>query len=181
MKKTGVIAGSLRSGSYNRIVAEYLITQLETDYAMEIIEISDLPLYNPDLDTDLPPEAWTRFRNKIEKMDAVLFVTPEYNRSFPAAIKNALDIGSRPYDKNVWNAKATAVVSVSIGSLGGFGSNNHLRQVLAFLNMFVMPQPEAYIREIEKNLDVNHTISNIRLQSLLNNIAAQFKLWVERF
>lgn len=182
MKKIGVIVGSLRKGSYNRIVAEYLKKQLEADYTVEIIEIKNLSLFNPDLDTESAPEEWTSFRSAVGKADAILIVTPEYNRSFPAVIKNALDIGSRPYENNAWSGKPAALVSVSPGKMGGFASNNHLRQVLTFLNMFVMPQPEAYIGEIEKNLDENHAIiKDERLQSFLSHIAAEFSLWIKRF
>src|SRR5690606_21616203 len=120
---------------------------------LKIVEIGDLPLYNPDLDGESPPAAWTRFRGEVAAVDAVLFVTPEYNRSITGALKNALDVGSRPYGHSVWDAKPAAVVSVSPGLLGAFGANHHLRQSLVFLNMPVLQQPEAYISKVGDLLD----------------------------
>ena len=117
----------------------------EPSLNLEIVEIADLPLYNPDLETDAAPQAWKTFRDSIAKVDAVLFVTPEYNRSVPGGLKNALDVGSRPYGKSVWSGKPGAIVSVSLGLLGAFGANRRLRQSLVFLNVPAMQQPEAYI------------------------------------
>src|SRR5512138_3676265 len=103
--------------------------------ALEIVEIRDLPLYDADLDGASPPAAWIAFRDRIRRADAVLFVTPEYNRSVPGALKNALDVGSRPYGQSAWDRKPGAVISVSPGAIGGFGANHHLRQSLVFLDM----------------------------------------------
>lgn len=140
-----VLVGSLRKASLNRKVAMSLAKLSAERLTLRIAEIGDLPLYNDELETDTPPEAWLRFRAEIRAADAVLFVTPEYNRSVPGALKNAIDVGSRPYGKSAWAKKPGAVISVSPGAIGGFGANHHLRQSLVFLDVPAMQQPEAYI------------------------------------
>ena len=144
--KVAVLIGSLRRLSFNRRTVQALIPLAQASLKMEVIAIGQLPLYDQDLDDEnRPPQAWTDFRAKINSYDAVLFVTPEYNRSVPGVLKNAIDVGSRPYGKSVWDKKPAGVISVSPGAIGGFGANHHLRQSLVFLNMPVMQQPEAYI------------------------------------
>ena len=142
--KIAVLVGSLRKESFNRKMAKALIKLSPDSLTLEIVEIGGLPLYNQDLD-DNPPVEWAEFRQRIMKFDGVLFVTPEYNRSVPGVLKNAIDVGSRPYGKSVWDGKPGAVMSVSPGAIGGFGANHHLRQSMVFLNIPVMQQPEAYI------------------------------------
>lgn len=181
MKKIGIIVGSLRENSFNKSVAKYVGTQLSKNYHVQMIDISKLSLYNPDLDSENAPKEWTDFRTAAKEMDAFLFVTPEYNRSFSAAIKNALDIGSRPYTENLWSGKPCAVMSVSIGKVGGFGANNHLRQILAFLNLFIMAQPEAYIGEIEQFLDEKGDVANEQTKSYLDLFSNEFHSWIQRF
>lgn len=145
-KKIGIIVGSLRKDSLNKKVAKYFASALPEDFEPVFVEIGDLPLYNEDLDVEgAVPEAWTRFREEVGGVDGVYFFTPEYNRSVPAALKNALDVGSRPYGQSVWDGKPALVVTVSPGSISGFGANHHLRQSLVFLNMPTLQQPEAYI------------------------------------
>jgi len=139
-KKIAIIVGSLRKDSVNRKVAKALIALAPESLKLEIIEIGRLPLFNQDLE-ETPPVEWTAFRESVKGVDGVLFVTPEYNRSVPAALKNALDVGSRPYGASVWNGKPGAVVSASPGTLAGFGANHHLRQSLVFLNVPTMAQP----------------------------------------
>jgi len=151
-KKIAVFVGSLRKESLNRKMAKALMKLAPDALNLEIIEIGGLPLYNQDLEDD-PPAAWKEFRERLKKYDGVLFVTPEYNRSVPGALKNAIDVGSRPYGKSVWDGKPGAVVSVSPGSIGGFGANHHLRQSLVFLNMPALQQPEAYIGNATKLFD----------------------------
>ena len=143
-RKVAVLVGSLRKASFTRKVAKALEALAPASLALEFVEIGDLPLYNEDVETEGAPPAWTAFRDKVRAAEAVLFVTPEYNRSVPAAMKNALDVGSRPYGKSVWQGKPGAVVSVSPGAMGGFGANHHLRQSLVFLNM-PMLNVEAYV------------------------------------
>ncbi len=148
-KKIGIIVGSLRKGSFTRSIASEMKALLPEGYEGEIIEIRQLPLF--DQDDEAPgatPASYEAFRDKIEAMDAFIFATPEYNRSFPAALKNALDVGSRPWGQNRWNGKPALIVSVSPGAIGGFGANHHLRQVLSFLNMDTVQQPEAYIADV---------------------------------
>ena len=143
-RDVAVLVGSLRKGSLNRMAAEALARLAPQGLALEIVEIGALPLYNQDLDQD-PPQSWADFRTRIKAADAVLFVTPEYNRSVPAALKNAIDVGSRPYGGSAWDGKPGGVISVSPGAYGGFGANHHLRQSLVFLNVPAMQQPEAYM------------------------------------
>lgn len=148
-----VLIGSLRKGSFNRKVAMGLDAITPSGMTLTTIEIGDLPLYNPDLDTDAPPAAWTRFRSEMNKANAVLFVTSEYNRSVPAALKNALDVGSRPYGQSVWGGKPAAIISGSPGNISAFGANHHLRQSLVFLDMPALQQPEAYLAHVDKLVD----------------------------
>ena len=139
-----VLVGSLRKASINRKVALALAELAPANLKLSIVEIGDLPLYNEDIDVT-PPAAYSTFRQQVSAADAVLFVTPEYNRSVPAPLKNAIDVGSRPYGKSAWSGKPGAIISVSPGAIGGFGANHHLRQSLVFLDVPCMQQPEAYL------------------------------------
>ena len=139
-----MIVGSLRRESLNRKAANAIAALAPASLRFEIVEIGQLPFYNQDLDA-APPAEWTAFRDRVRAADAVLFVTPEYNRSVPGVLKNAIDVGSRPYGKSVWSGKPAGVVSVSPGAIGGFGANHHLRQSLVYLDMPTLAQPEAYI------------------------------------
>ena len=148
MSKTytvAVLIGSLRRHSLSRKAAQALARLAPADFALEIVEIGDLPLYDEDREGGDVPAEWSRFRDKVRAADAVLFVTPEYNRSIPGALKNAIDVGSRPYGQAVWSGKPAAVMSLSQGALGGFGANHHLRQMLVFFDMPLLQQPEAYV------------------------------------
>jgi chromate reductase len=178
-RKIAVVVGSLRKESFNRKIAQALIELAPKSLAFEIVEIGQLPLYNQDLD-EAPPAEWTAFRQKIKAFDAVLFVTPEYNRSVPAALKNAIDVGSRPYGSSVWSGKPAAVISVSPGATGGFGSNHHLRQSLVFLDMPAMQQPETYIGGVTKLLGEDGKVNNDRTKEILQNFAQQFEKWIEK-
>lgn len=154
VKKIGIIVGSLRKDSFNRKTANTFVELLPEGYQADFLEIGDLPLYNEDLDVEGKiPESWTRFRTELKQVDGVFFFTPEYNRSMPASIKNALDVGSRPYGDSAWDGKPALVVSVSPGAVSGFGANHHLRQSLVFLNMPTLQQPEAYIGNVTNLLD----------------------------
>ena len=147
---------------------------------MEVVEIGDLPLYNPDLETDAPPAAWTRFRDAVAAVQAVLFVTPEYNRSIPGALKNALDVGSRPYGRSIWSGKPAAIVSVSPGALAAFGANHHLRQPLVFLGMPTMQQPEAYIGNVADLLDDDGKLKKDDTRKFLRDFMDAFADWIEK-
>ncbi len=155
----GIIIGSLRRESFSRKIAENAARLLPEGINARYIGI-DLPMYNQDLDDGgAPPESWTAFREQISACGAFLFVTPEYNRTLPPVIKNALDIGSRPYGKNVWGGKKGAVISVSPGALGGFGANHALRQAVVFLDITMLQQPEMYIGGVAKLLDREGRVS----------------------
>lgn len=154
MVKVGIVVGSLRKESFSKKIAENVATLFPEGYETEFVEIGNLPLYNEEYDGN-SPEEYTAFRNTIKGTDAILFVTPEYNRSVPGVLKNAIDVGSRPYGESVWNGKPAAIISQSISNLSGFGANHHLRQVLAFLNMPVVQQPEVYLANSQDLLDEN--------------------------
>ena len=175
--KIAVLVGSLRKGSFNRMTANVLVDLAPSTLSLEILEIGQLQMYNQDLD-GTPPSEWTTFRNKLNDYDGVLFVTPEYNRSYPAVLKNAIDVASRPYGKNVWNGKPGAIVSVSPGSLGGFGANHHLRQVLMFLNVPLMQQPEAYIGSAMNLFDENGNLTDESTYDFLRKFLVAYADWV---
>jgi chromate reductase len=180
-KKIAVFVGSLRKKSFNRKMAKALIALAPKSLELEIIEIGDLPLYNQDYDDEgkpLPP--WVAFREKVKSFDGVLFVTPEYNRSVPAALKNALDVGSRPYGKSVWGGKPGAIISVSPGAIGGFGANHHLRQSLVFLDVPALQQPEAYIGGAGQLFDEGGNLKNQSTHDFLTKFLNTFAAWVER-
>ena len=160
MVKIGILIGSLRKESFSRKLAENVSALFPEGYETEIVEIGNLPLYNQDFDdyNNVPAE-YTTFRNKIKEINAVLFIAPEYNRSVPAVLKNALDVGSRPYGKSVWDGKPAAVISQSPGNLSAFGANHHLRQSLVVLNMSTVQQPEAYIANVATLFDENGKIN----------------------
>ncbi|MBS1168547.1 MAG: phosphodiesterase [Proteobacteria bacterium] len=173
-----VLVGSLRKGSFSRAVADNLATLAKDKLTLRTVEIGELPLYNPDLDEATPPAAWAKFRSEVVGADAVLFVTPEYNRSIPGPLKNALDVGSRPYGKSVWQGKPSAIISVSPGLLGAFGANHHLRQPLVFLDMPVMQQPEAYVSKVGDLLDKDGKLANDDTKAFLTGFLAAFATWI---
>ena len=153
-KKIGFFVGSLRKDSYNRKVAEAFANLLPEGYEGVFVKIDDLPFYNEDLETpENAPAEWSRFRDEVKELAGVVFVSPEYNRSVPAVLKNALDVGSRPYGQSAWDGKPGLVVTASPGGIGGFGANHHLRQSLVFLNVPTLQQPEAYIGNIANLVD----------------------------
>jgi chromate reductase, NAD(P)H dehydrogenase (quinone) len=180
-KKIAVFIGSLRKESYNRKITKVLLTLAPQTLKLEIIEIGDLPLYNQDYDDDgVPPAAWTAFRERVKSFDGFLFVTPEYNRSIPGVLKNAIDVGSRPYGKSVWGGKPAAVISVSPGAIGGFGANHHLRQTLVFLDVPAMQQPEAYIGNAATLFNAQGGLINEQTRQFLQNFMDTFSIWVGR-
>ena len=180
-RKVAVIVGSLRKGSYNRLIARAAAEVAPANLELEIVEIRDLPLYDQDLDDEgRAPQEWTRFRDQVRPVDAVLFVTPEYNRSVPAPLKNAIDVGSRPYGKSVWSAKPAAIISASPGAIGGFGANQHLRQSLVFLDMPPMQMPEAYIGGVGKMFDDAGKLTNDSTREFLGKFMATFAGWIEK-
>lgn len=180
-KKIGIIVGSLRKESFNRKVAETLVSLAPASLQFEWIAISNLPLYNEDSEGEHTPAAWTQFRNQVKACDGILFATPEYNRSVPAALKNAIDVGSRPYGQNVWGKKPAAIISVSPGTIGGFGANHHLRQSLMCLDMPCLQQPEAYLGGIHNLIDKNTgKITNEGTLKFLKDFITAYAAWMEK-
>ena len=180
-RKIAVFVGSLRKGSYNRKMAGALMTLAPATLKLEIVEIGGLPLYNQDYDDEgKPPQSWVAFREQVKTFDGVLFLTPEYNRSVPAVLKNAVDVASRPYGKNVWAGKPGAVISVSPGAIGGFGANHHLRQSLVFVDVPAMPQPEAYIGSAAQLFDESGNVTNEKTREFLVRFLDAFAAWVDR-
>ena len=177
-KKIAVLVGSLRKDSYNLKMAKALATVAPDSLKFEFLQIGGLPLYNQDLE-DNPPSAWIAFRESLMGVDGVLFVTPEYNRSVPAVLKNAIDVGSRPYGKSMWSGKPGAVVSVSPGAIGGFGANHHLRQSLVFLNVPTLQQPEAYIGNAVSLFDESGNFANSSIKDFATSFMQAFAAWVE--
>jgi chromate reductase len=175
-----VVVGSLRKASVSRKAALALAKLAPSRLNLQIVEIGDLPLYDEDVEADGPPQSWTRFRREVGESDAVLFVTPEYNRSVPGALKNAIDVGSRPYGSSVWSGKPAAVVSLSPGALGAFGANHHLRQSLVFLDMPVLQQPEAYVGDAYALFDEAGELTNESTKGFLSTFMSAFADWIGR-
>ncbi|HVY89061.1 MAG TPA: NAD(P)H-dependent oxidoreductase [Hyphomonadaceae bacterium] len=178
-RRIAVIVGSLRKNSNSERLAHAIAAEAPQGYTFDFIEIGDLPFYDQDLETTNPPAQWTRFREAVKPADAVLFVTPEYNRSMPGVLKNAIDVGSRPYGHSAWAGKPAAVVSSSIGPIGGFGANHHLRQSLAFLDMPALQQPEMYLGSVGDWFDDRGHVKNADTRAFLGKFIARFANWIE--
>ncbi|HMN77079.1 MAG TPA: NADPH-dependent FMN reductase [Burkholderiaceae bacterium] len=177
--KVAVVVGSLRKDSYNRKMAHALARFAPDTLSLEIVEIGDLPLFNQDFEKSLPP-AVVAFKSRIQAADAVLFITPEYNRSVPGVLKNAIDCGSRPYGQSAWSGKPGGVVTVSTGAVGGFGANHHLRQSMVFLDVPMMGQPEAYIGGAAKLFDEAGEVAQAETRDFLQRYISAYADWVAR-
>ena len=177
-RKVGVLLGSLRKASTSAALARALEHLCPDHLALERISIGDMPIYNQD-DEEHAPESWRTFRKKILACDALLFVSPEYNRSIPAGLKNAIDVGSRPSGQSVWNGKPVAIVTFSPGNLGGFGAHHHLRQSFACLNMPTMPTPEIYLSGSAKLFNEHGAIANPDTEALLKRAMTSFARWID--
>lgn len=176
--KIAVFVGSLRKESINRRLA-LALEKLAGDRAkFEYIQIGDVPLYNQDHDTQFPAQG-TRMKNQVRAADAVLFVTPEYNRSIPGVLKNAIDTASRPYGDNAFAGKPAAVVGASIGAIGSALAQQHLRNVLVFVDLAVMPQPEAFVQFKDGLIEADGTISNDGTRQFLQGYVDKFLAWTE--
>lgn len=174
-----VLVASLRKASITRKVAHALAELAPPELRLESVEMGDLQLYDQDFDDEnRAPAEWQRFRQAIAATDAVLFVTPEYNRSIPGVLKNAIDVGSRPYGQSAWSGKPAAVVSVSPGALGAFGANHHLRQSLVFLNMPTLQQPEAYISNAATLFDAQGNLISDKSREFFRGYMAAFADWI---
>ena len=178
-RNVAVLVGSLRKDSLNRKMANALIAMAPESLKLTIHEIGQLPLYNADYEAN-PPATVTEFKQKLAAADAVLFVTPEYNRSVPGVLKNAIDVGSRPYGKSSWSGKPGAVVSVSPGAIGAFGANQALRQSFVFLDMPTMQQPEAYIGGATALFDDKGALVNESTRGFMQKFLTAFAQWIER-
>lgn len=176
--KVGVIVGSLRADSINRRLSRALTRLAPTSWTFEQIEFHDLPLYNQDNDGAPPPQA-VRLKQRIEAMDALMFVTPEYNRSMPGVLKNAIDTASRPYGKNSFAGKPAGVIGASIGSIGTALAQQHLRNVLAYLDVPTLGQPEAFIHLTEGKIDAAGEVSDDKLRSVLQRWVDAYVKFVE--
>jgi chromate reductase len=175
--KIAVIVGSLRKESFNLKTAKAMMAMAPESFDMELLDISGLPMFNEDLEAN-PPKEWVTLKKKIKGVDGVLFFTPEYNRSVPGVLKNAIDIGSRPYGQNSWDGKPAAIVSVSTGNISGFGANHHLRQSLTFVNVPAMAQPEAYIGGASELFDDHGKLINDSTKGFLKSFMDAFEKWV---
>ncbi len=176
--RIAIIVGSLRKESVNRKIANAMCSIAGETLDCEIVEIGGLALFNQDLEAD-PPASWVAFKQQIAAADGVLFVTPEYNRTIPGALKNAIDVGSRPYGKSAWEKKPAAIVTASPGAIGGFGCNHALRQACVFLDMPVMQQPETYLGHVaDKAFAADGSLAEGPLKELAAKIALAFADWV---
>lgn len=177
-KIIGIIAGSLRKESFSKKIGKALLAMAPEGFEFKTIRLDDLPIYNQDFDDNNEvPEAYTTFREELKKIDGFIFITPEYNRSVPAVLKNALDVGSRPYGKSVWDGKPGAIFSNSPGAVGGFGANHHLRQSFVFLNIPVMQQPEVYLAKINELFDESGTIKEGDTKDFIKKAVDAYIIW----
>ena len=177
--KIGIIVGSLREGSINRKIARSMCAIRDDDLDCTMIEIGDLPLFNQDLEMT-PPEQWVRFKEQVLAADGILFCSPEYNRGMPGVLKNAIDVGSRPYGKSVWDRKPAAIITASPGSIGGALANHQIRQSCVFLGMPVMQQPEAYLGQVSDNsFGEDGLLVDGPLKGIVETLAHAFAEWVK--
>ncbi|MFU2163556.1 NADPH-dependent FMN reductase [Streptococcus pluranimalium] len=176
MKRIGMIVGSIREQSYSKALAKALAGFFPETIQLTMIAIDDLPLFNPDLDKERTsrPDSYDRFRKEVKSQDALIIISPEYNRTIPAALKNAIEVGSRPMDDIAFNGKPVLIVTQSAGGMGGFGANHHLRQTLVFLNAIAMAQPEVYLPEIHRLIDKDGTILKADTELFLKMVVTDF-------
>ena len=179
MNTVAVLVGSLRRDSLNRQFAEAIGRLAADRLAFRFVEIGDLPLYNDDLWQD-PPAAVLRMKREVEGADAVLFVTPEYNRSYSPAIKNAIDWGTRPWGQNSWEAKPSAVVGTSPGAIGTTAAQNHLKGILTVVDTVLMGQPEVYYSYNPEHFDADGNVIDEATKTFLNRWIDRFTGWIAR-
>ena len=179
MFKVGYFVGSLSSTSINRKLANALVRLAHPGFEMKEIPFRDLPIYSPDYDSDYPPVA-RALKQAIADADAILFVTPEYNRAIPGGLKNAIDWSSRPWGQNSFTRKPSAVIGASIGAIGTAVSQQNLRSVLSFCNSPQMNAPEAYIHFTPDLISDDGEVSNESTKEFLRNYMAEFHQFVAR-
>ncbi|KDR29425.1 MULTISPECIES: NADPH-dependent FMN reductase [Caballeronia] len=175
--KIAVVVGSLRQGSFNKQLAHALVSLAPGDFSFEFLDIGSLPLYSQDYDSDFPEAART-FKQKIAEANGLLIVTPEYNRSIPGVLKNALDWGSRPWGQSAWGGKPGAIIGTSVGAIGTAIAQSHLRGVCAYLDIVLMNQPEMYIKHDEKRIDENGNIVSEDTRKYLQTFMDKYVAWV---
>jgi chromate reductase len=177
--KIGILVGSIRPGSFNLQLARAIAQLGPLDWTYEHIAIHDVPLYDQDHDASPPTQA-VRLKQRIEAADGLLFVTPEYNRSIPGVLKNAIDTASRPYGKNSFAGKPAGIIGTSIGAIGTALAQGHLRTVLAYLDVPTLGQPEAYIQWREGLVDAAGTITDEKVRGFVAKWADAWSSFVER-
>lgn len=181
MRSIGFIVGSLRNGAYTRLLSQAACELAPPSLQLREIGIGELPFYNQDLETATPPAQWVSFRNQVRECDAVLFITPEYNRGMPAVLKNAIDVGSRPRLDSVWRGRPAAIISMSPGKLGGMAANHQLRLCLSVIGVPVMPAPEMYLSSVSELFDGGGKLVNDDMRQRLSSMLTEFDTWIGRF
>jgi chromate reductase len=178
--KIATIVGSLRKDSYNRRLARAVEKLAPAEFAFKHVQIGNLPLYSQDFDADYPAVA-TQLKKEIEAVDGLLFVTPEYNRSIPGVLKNAIDIASRPWGTNSFAGKPAGVIGTSIGSTGTALAQQHLRNVLSYLDVPVLAQPEVFIQFKDELIAEDGSIANDSTRKFVQGFVDKYVAWVKRF
>ncbi|HUA80724.1 MAG TPA: NAD(P)H-dependent oxidoreductase [Dyella sp.] len=177
--KVAVLVGSLRRESFNRKLAKAVERLAPPELSFEHVRIDNLPLYNQDFDSDYPPPC-KQLKEHIKAADAVLFVTAEYNRSIPGVLKNAIDIASRPYGTNVFEGKPGAVIGVSVAATGTAMAQQHLRNVLAYLDVSLMGQPEVFVKFSDGLIDNDGNIGVESTKKFLQGFVDRYVAWIHR-
>lgn len=177
----GIIVGSLRQAAYTRFLQRAVMEVAPSSWKTTDIAIGDLPLYNQDLETSSPPPAWTTFRKAMAQTDAVLLITPEYNRGMPGALKNAFDVGSRPWGHSIWNGRPSAVLSLTPGALGAMSAHQQVRHTLSVLNSPTMPGPEVYLHSAASLFDDDGKLTSAETRDILGKFLGHFEVWIKRF
>ena len=180
MQNILIIVGSLAKQSVNRTIAQYIADKYRDQFHFTFAEIGDLPLYTQDRDVD-SPASYQRLRQQIKAADGILLISPEHNRSIPAAMKNAIDVGSRPMGENAWNGKAIAIITVSPSFAGGMVANHALRTPFTVLNGAVMPSPETYFGSIHQSLNEQGELVGEHVTNTIEKFMQSFKQWIARF
>ncbi|HUB88376.1 MAG TPA: NAD(P)H-dependent oxidoreductase [Dyella sp.] len=178
--KVAVLVGSLRKDSFNRKLAKAVERLAPPEFSFEHVHIGNLPFYNQDFDSDYPPVC-QQFKAQIKAADALLFVTPEYNRSMPGVLKNAIDVASRPYGSNAFAGKPGAVIGISVGATGTALAQQHLRNVLAYLDVALMGQPEVYLKFNDGLIDDEGNIGVESTRKFLQEFVDRYVQWVRRY
>ncbi|MBI2689443.1 MAG: NAD(P)H-dependent oxidoreductase [Acidobacteria bacterium] len=178
--KIALVAGSLRKDSYNRRLAAAVTKMAPPEFSFDPLRIDDLPLYNQDDDAS-SAAAVNRIKNQIRAADGLLFVTPEYNRSIPGVLKNAIDHASRPYGQSAWAGKPAGVLGASAGPAGTSMAQQHLRNILAYLDVPTMGQPEAFVRVDDNYFNAEGDITDARSKAFLQGWIIRYADWIRRF